>query len=1086
LSAGFLVFSPAMDANGVGYASFDFRVRDNGGVSNGGVDTEFGTHTFTVNVTPVNNPPTVSSNSLVISEGAAVVLTSANVNTQDVDNLASELLISVSGLSNGQFEYVANAGVAISSFTQADINAGLVRFVHDGSQNAPAYMLAVSDGVANTGPQSAAIVFNETNDAPLIGYSAGAVLVNEDGLQVFSIANGNAIVLSDADAGGATVRLALSANNGNLLLASVSGISIVFGADGSASMVLEGTLAAINNALNGLSYTALPNFNGADGISLLLDDLGNSGSGGPLSAVLGIAVTVSPVNDAPMIALPAVQNVGEDVALVLGGSNRLQIADVDAAGAQVELTLSVNFGLISLSSLSGLSFVSGDGLADGSMVVRGTVAELNAALDGLVYTPDANFYGAASLSIAVNDLGNTGGAALGASASLTINVLAQNDAPSQLVPGAQTTLEDTALVFAGANRIQIVDLDAGAAVVRVSLQVGAGSLSLSATAGLSFSQGDGVSDSAMQFSGTLAAINAALNGLVYLPDPNVNGSDQLLITTEDLGNVGSGGSLLRFDQVAITVLAVNDPISVSAPSNLQIPEDTMAFVQSANGQFFTLQDIDSQGFPVQIVVSVDIGLLQLSSLAGITVLQGDPAGSSMLTLRGELTSINDALTTLRYSPPADYFGSARISVSADDLGGQPSSGPSALAQANLDVMVTGVNDAPELTLANTLFTVQQLGVGQAVSEGVAIRDVDSTALMQAVALVSSGFEVGKDVLYLDSSVLDVATRNAISAVWDGATGQLLLTGSASASQYASALSALRFSTTSTNPSQRAVAFSVGDGQVNSPVSKSIGSMSFAVTVAPVGPVVVTTDPVVAIAPGLQPTPTQIDGTLSGADTGSNLSTPVVSANDASSSVLSQVEAENDLADRQRRSVRVDFDGVNGSAAASVRANKLNLKTIEVASPLLGLDLNLRADAAGELRFEERGDAIWKLGTGNKYTGSRTAARFSDLEEQRLVEDIARESKASDTLHLEISAAQATSAGAAAFATLLLWSIRAGGIVAAIATSAPAWRNMDPLPLLLDEKGSGVDEPAWGDTETPTVAAVDGSTMMDAQALLNGA
>ena len=56
-----LQFTPDPDANGNSYASFTFQVQDNGGTANGGVDTDPTPNTFTFNVTPVNDAPTVTS-----------------------------------------------------------------------------------------------------------------------------------------------------------------------------------------------------------------------------------------------------------------------------------------------------------------------------------------------------------------------------------------------------------------------------------------------------------------------------------------------------------------------------------------------------------------------------------------------------------------------------------------------------------------------------------------------------------------------------------------------------------------------------------------------------------------------------------------------------------------------------------------------------------------------------------------------------------------------------------------------------------------------------------------------------------------
>ncbi|MHC5542642.1 hypothetical protein ACYOEI_30825, partial [Singulisphaera rosea] len=50
INAGKLKFAPAAGATGSPYTSFTFRVRDNGGTSNGGVDTDTTPKTFTFNV----------------------------------------------------------------------------------------------------------------------------------------------------------------------------------------------------------------------------------------------------------------------------------------------------------------------------------------------------------------------------------------------------------------------------------------------------------------------------------------------------------------------------------------------------------------------------------------------------------------------------------------------------------------------------------------------------------------------------------------------------------------------------------------------------------------------------------------------------------------------------------------------------------------------------------------------------------------------------------------------------------------------------------------------------------------------------
>jgi VCBS repeat-containing protein len=153
-----------------------------------------------------------------------------------------------------------------------------------------------------------------------------------------------------------------------------------------------------------------------------------------------------------------------------------------------------------------------------------------------------------------------------------------NDAPENLVPGGQSTNEDTQRVFNTSNRnlISVSDRDAGSNPVGVSLRVTNGTLTLSGTSGLTFSpvstNNDGTNDTSMFFTGTLSSINNALNGLRYDPTADFNsappnGPAQLTISTNDLGNTlgisGTGPFRIDTDVLQITVTPGNQaPVAV--------------------------------------------------------------------------------------------------------------------------------------------------------------------------------------------------------------------------------------------------------------------------------------------------------------------------------------------------------------------------------------------------------------------------------------------------------------------------------------------------------------------------------------------
>lgn len=135
--------------------------------------------------------------------------------------------------------------------------------------------------------------------------------------------------------------------------------------------------------------------------------------------------------------------------------------------------------------------------------------------------------------------------------------------PIVFSPRAVTGQEDTALTFGGARAISIIDNDSS--TLTVTLSVTNGVLALATLAGLTFSSG-GSGQAAMTFSGSPAAINAALNGLTYTPAQDYSGSAVLSITKTD------GNSAPTTTTVGITVEEVNDAPVLNF-FNLNIDDD---------------------------------------------------------------------------------------------------------------------------------------------------------------------------------------------------------------------------------------------------------------------------------------------------------------------------------------------------------------------------------------------------------------------------------------------------------------------------------------------------------------------------------
>ena len=176
---------------------------------------------------------------------------------------------------------------------------------------------------------------HSTNDAPVLAAPA-SVTTDEDVTITLSAANGNGITLCDCDVGGANMTLTLSVVHGTLTLSQSIGLTVVAGANNTATITVSGTFH-LNAALDGLQYRSTSHYNGSDSINVVIRDGGNTGSGGELSSSADIGVTINPVNQAPQ-AGPASFTTNNDVLMVVPSTALLAgCTDIDDDPLQVIL-----------------------------------------------------------------------------------------------------------------------------------------------------------------------------------------------------------------------------------------------------------------------------------------------------------------------------------------------------------------------------------------------------------------------------------------------------------------------------------------------------------------------------------------------------------------------------------------------------------------------------------------------------------------------------------------------------------------------------------------------------------------------------
>src|SRR5262249_43994128 len=126
------------------------------------------------------------------------------------------------------------------------------------------------------------------------------------------------------------------------------------------------------------------------------------------------------------------------------------------------VTLTATHGTATLTTLSGLTFDTGDGTADATMTFHGTLSDINTALATASFTGDSNYNGAATLGISATDqvagvVATGTGAATSDSDTVNITVTAVNDPVTSSAPATATLAEDSSVAISG---LSISDVDA--------------------------------------------------------------------------------------------------------------------------------------------------------------------------------------------------------------------------------------------------------------------------------------------------------------------------------------------------------------------------------------------------------------------------------------------------------------------------------------------------------------------------------------------------------------------------------------------------------------------------------------------------
>ena len=283
ISGGQVVFTPTANFNGT--AGFDYTVQDNG-TSYGLADAKTATAHVSFTVTAVNDAPAITSaDHVTVAENQ---LAAGTVTATDVEHDA--LSFAITGGADAALFSIDAATGAVSFLASPNFEAP----ADQGGNNVYDLIVSASDGALTT-DMAVAVTVTDVNEAPVVTSATTASFAeNATGVAYQAAA-------TDPDAG-TTVTFALT------------------GADAA--------LFSIDAATGAVSFLASPNFEApADQGGNNVYDLIVSASDGALTTDMAVAVTVTDVNEAPVVTSAAAVTFAENGT---GVAYQVAAADPDA------------------------------------------------------------------------------------------------------------------------------------------------------------------------------------------------------------------------------------------------------------------------------------------------------------------------------------------------------------------------------------------------------------------------------------------------------------------------------------------------------------------------------------------------------------------------------------------------------------------------------------------------------------------------------------------------------------------------------------------------------------------------------------
>ena len=471
--------------------------------------------------------------------------------------------------------------------------------------------------------------------APPAASGNGPVVTTQGTANVASGATGSLSGIGVTDSAGGNLTVAVSDSNGLLNIGQTNGVTTQ--GEGSTSLTLTGSTAAIDSALASLTYTA----NSGPTTDWLWTSATDASG---LQSIGSVAVTVGPASaqnpppsstassNGPIVTTQGTANVASGATGSLSG-----IGVTDSAGGNLTVVVSDSNGLLNTGQTNGVA-TQGEGST--SLTLTGSAATIDSALSSLTYTANSGsttdwlWVSATDASGAesINSVVVSTSASATATPATTPSPSPAAAAPPAAVPTAsdQVVAAPAALnVATGATEslsgVSVADSQTGGNLT-VIVSDSTGLLNANAASGVT-EQGAG--STALTLVGTPSAIDTTLATLTYTAGSG-NGTDWLWVSANP-SDATTGPQ-------AITPVVV----SVGASPNAANPGNTV------NLSGVMLGVPNSAGF-ITATLSDSSGILATTSGQGVTA-TGE--NSAHLVLQGMAAAVNAELASLTYSGSA--------------------------------------------------------------------------------------------------------------------------------------------------------------------------------------------------------------------------------------------------------------------------------------------------------------------------------------------------------------------------------------------------------------------------------------------------